>query len=256
MRFFLLWVSLNILGQLTNAKKSTGLLLAGGNSINPAQFWTKDSGSCALPPLLSSDSGHTVDLVSNTLVDCHGRRCNQLTPQNGWEEVVVLVEPRLGHTSAVLDDDLLLLVGGRDSPETTEMVDLAKGKSMISFSVQPGRRFHCSTQLTSDTIVLTGGLGTETIVSEISNLREPEPSLKDLPSLQQGRHAHACGSYEVADSVFLLVTGGTNSLQHLASTEVKKPQRTSQKLCRCLNTPPAPGAMSASFQPPGSFLFF
>ena len=77
-------------------------------------------------------------------------------------------------------------------------------------------------QLTYDTIVLTGGLGTETIVSEISNLREPETSLKDLPSLQQGRHAHACGSYEVADSVFLLVTGGTNSLQHLASTEVKK----------------------------------
>ena len=222
MRFFLLWVSLNILGQLTNAKKSTGLLLAGGNSINPAQFWTKDSGSCALPPLLSSDSGHTVDLVSNTLVDCHGRTCNQLTPQNGWEEVVVLVEPRLGHTSAVLDDDLLLLVGGRDSSETTEMVDLAKGKSMIGFSVQPGRRFHCSTQLTADTIVLTGGLGTQTIVSEISNLREPEPSLRDLPSLQEGRRAHACGSYVVADSVFLLVTGGTNSLQHLASTEVEK----------------------------------
>merc|ERR1712223_2313763 len=196
MRFILLWVSLNILGQLTNAKKSTGLLLAGGNSINPAQFWTKDSGTCALPSLLSTDSGHTVDLVSNTLVDCHGRTCSQLTPLNGWE---VLVEPRLGHTSAVLEDDLLLLVGGRDSPETTELVDLAKGKSMIGFSVQRGRRFHCSTQLTSDTIVLTGGLGTETIVSELSNLREPEPSLRDLPSLQEGRRAHGCGSYEVLE---------------------------------------------------------
>ena len=238
MRFFLLWVSLNYLGQLTNAKKSTGLLLAGGNSINPAQFWTKDSNSsCALPSLLSTESGHTVDLVSNTLVDCHRRTCNKLTPQNGWEEVVVLVEPRLGHTSAVLEDDLLLLVGGRDSPETTELVDLAKGESMIGFSVQPGRRFHCSMQLTSDTIVLTGGLGTETIVSEISSLREPEPSLKDLPSLQQGRHAHACGSYEAADSVFLLVTGGTNSLQHLASTEVEKTSEQFSKTLQVLEYP-------------------
>jgi len=214
------WLALSGFICLVSAKNSTGLLLAGGNSINSAQIWTKDSGSCVLPPLLATESGHTVDSVSGSLVDCHGTTCNQLTPEEGWEEVVRLLEPRLGHTSAVISDDLLLLLGGQDSSDTTELVDVAKGETTASFTLQPGRQFHCSVQLTSDTVVLTGGLGTETLVTEFSNLGQTEPSVKELPGLQDGRRAHACGSFTVADSIFLLVSGGTNSLQHLASTEV------------------------------------
>ena len=217
----ILLVALSGFGFLVSANKPTGLLLAGGNSINSGQIWTKDSGSCALPPLLTSESGHTIDSVSGSLVDCHGTTCNRLTPEEGWEEVVVLLEPRLGHTSAVISDDLLLLVGGKESSDTTELVDIARGESTASFTLQPGRQFHCSVQLTSDTVVLTGGLGTDTSVAEFSSLGESEPSVKELPGLQDGRRAHACGSYTVADSTFMLVSGGTNSLQHLASTEVK-----------------------------------
>merc|ERR1719367_417836 len=216
----LLWVALGGLGCPVNARKSTGLLLAGGNSINSAQIWTKDSGSCALPSLLASESGHTVDLVSSSLVDCHGTTCNRLTPSEGWEEVVRLKEGRLGHTSAIISDDLLLLVGGQESSDTTEIVDVAKGESRASFTLQPGRQFHCSVQLASDTLVLTGGLGTENLVTQFSSLGESEPLVKELPGLQDSRRAHACGSYTVAHSIFVLVTGGTNSLQHLASTEV------------------------------------
>ena len=217
----LLWVALSGFRCLAGAKKSTGLLLAGGNSINSAQLWTTDSGSCALPPLLDTKSGHTVDSVSGSLVDCHGTSCNQLTLDDGWVEVVRLVEQRLGHTSAIISDDLLLLVGGQESSNTTELVDIGRGESKASFTLQPGRQYHCSIQLTSDTVVLTGGSGTETLVTEFSNLGESEPLMKELAGLQDGRRAHACGSYAVGDSTFMLVTGGTNSLQHLASTEVK-----------------------------------
>ena len=221
MTLVLLWAVLSGFGCLVSAKKSTGLFLAGGNSINSAQLWTKDSGSCALPPLQATKSGHTIDSVSGSLVDCHGTTCNWLTPKEGWEEVVILVEQRLGHTSAVTSEDLLLLVGGQGSPNTTELVDIAKGESTASFSLQPGRQFHCSVQLTSDIMVITGGLGTETLVTEFSNLGKTEPLVNELPGLQEGRRAHACGSYTLADSTFMLVTGGTNSFQHLASTEVK-----------------------------------
>ena len=154
------------------------------------------------------------------MIDCHGTTCNRLIPEDVWEELVELIEPRVGHTSAILANDLLLLVGGRESPSTTELVDIAKGKSTASFNLQTGRQFHCSIQLTSDTVVLTGGLSTETLVTEISNLGEAETLVEELPALQEGRRAHACGSYTAADSIFMLVTGGTSSLQHLASTEV------------------------------------
>merc|ERR1719507_2994430 len=104
--------------------------------------------------------------------------------------------------SAVLSDDLLLLLGGQESSDTTELVDIAKGETTASFTLRPGRQFHCSIQLTSDTVVLTGGLSTETLVTEISNLGEAETLVKELPALQEGRRAYACGSYTVADSIF------------------------------------------------------
>ena len=241
---------------LVSAKESSGLLLAGGNSINSAQIWTKDFGSCALPSLHATESGHTIDSISGSLIDCHGTTCNRLIPEDGWEEVVELIEPRVGHTSAILADDLLLLVGGRESPSTTELVDIAKGKSTASFNLQPGRQFHCSIQLTSDTVVLTGGLSTETLVTEISNLGEAETLVKELPALQEGRRAHACGSYTVADSIFMLVTGGTSSLQHLASTEVISiGDINNVEQNRFLNIPAVLGASLGSFHCLGATIF-
>ena len=49
-----------------------------------------------------------------------------------------------------------------------------------------------------DTIVLTGGLATPSLVTELTGLGGQEVTSRDLPSLPTGRWGHACGAYTVA----------------------------------------------------------
>ena len=137
-------------------------------------------------------SGLTVDSSPATSpVSCLESTCSQLTP-SGWESLGATLHPRTSHTTALTTQGLLL-VGGAGSPNTTELMDLETGQSREGWSLEPGRQYHCSIQLSSDLVVLTGGYRTETVVSQHSGLAEGRGEGGKLPSLGTGRQVHACG---------------------------------------------------------------
>jgi hypothetical protein len=177
-------------------------------------------------------SGPTVDTVDGRVLACYDDSCLELTG-SGWEAGPSTLHSRIHHTSAVTAEGLLL-VGGSYSRTTTELLPLDGGSSRQGFPLQPGRRDHCSIQLSADTIVLTGGWDTESLVTEHSGLGTGgEVTTRELPALLTPRWDHACGVYTVGgtqvgrwpflpDSPFqmLIVTGGSDG-QRLAVEAVE-----------------------------------
>jgi hypothetical protein len=142
------------------------------------------------------DYGPTVDTVENRVLACFYDSCQELT-RSGWEAGPSTLHTRTFHTSAVTAEGLLL-VGGSSSPNTTELMPAEGGPAREGFLLQPGRYSHCSIQLSADTIVLTGGLDTESLVTEHSGLGTGgEVTSRELPALLTFRSNHACGVYTV-----------------------------------------------------------
>jgi hypothetical protein len=172
-----------------------------------------------------------VDPVKGRVLACYITSCLELTG-SGWEAGPSTLHTRWAHTSAVTAEGLLL-VGGSSSPTTTELLPAEGGPAPEGFPLQPGRERHCSIQLSADTIVLTGGMNTESLVTEHSGLGTGgEVTTRELPALLTPRDSHACGVYtvggtQVGQGPFLphsafqvmLVTGGWDG-QLLSSTEV------------------------------------
>jgi len=216
----------------------TGLVLVGGFGPGATtELWTPN-GSCILPPLPLEMNNHpTLDLVYGTLVTCYLTTCYSLVnpvdsrrdsnsraviddkSEWGWEAWTDTLHTRAFHTSAFTGEGILL-IGGVWSSETTEVITLEEGHREGSPLV-PGRQYHCSIQLTASRLVVIGGQEAEDQVTEYFNLDSPDQvELNQLPSLITGRFAHACGSYLVANTMMLIVTGGNNGVERLASTEV------------------------------------
>ena len=99
---------------------------------------------------------------------------------------------RGGHTGEVIGDSILL-IGGIDSPTTTELVTVS-GQSVEGFSLNPGRKSHCSVKISFAGIVVIGGSGTWSQVTKYSDI-DRAITTKELPELLTGRHLHACGQY-------------------------------------------------------------
>ena len=99
--------------------------------------------------------------------------CDLLKPDLGWEAgVVSTLQSRRFHTSSQTGQGLLL-IGGDDSPETSELLPWGTNQSIPSVSLPPpGRLRHCSIQISEDVVVLTGGSlpQTSNLVTELSNL--------------------------------------------------------------------------------------
>jgi len=163
--------------------------------------------------------GNTATALGEELVVCYNVTCWQLTEDSGWDVLAVTKESRRYHSAASTSQGLLLL-GGSDSPETTEI--LQDNQSLQGFTLSPGRKNHCSIQVNPSTIILTGGSQTTSTVTEISNLENDEVLSRDLPSLVTGRRNHACGAYTIAPAQqVLLVTGGEDGFfTYLDSTEI------------------------------------
>ena len=102
---------------------------------------------------------------------------------------------RVYHSSAVKDDDRILLIGGSES-RSTEWISVDGSPSQPGpFDVRHGQK-HCTIQLSSDLILVTGGSGTFAFVTSyhLSGNGDETP----LTPMKQGRAQHACGVYQDA----------------------------------------------------------
>jgi len=219
--FLLLFLA--TLTQHGDCQSSVALVVGGWTTANSSEVLSLEQDiSCTLPPLPAEMSGHTVDVVDGKVVACLEYLCYQLV-ETSWVFLGATLFSRAGHTSSVTEQGLLL-VGGWSNPYNlaaynAEVMPGEGGVSNYAFPVPwPGRRDHCSIQVSPSTIVLTGGLDTEALVTEVSGIGGAV-SFKNLSSLITGRWDHTCGIYSVDDTTMLIVTGGGRE-EPLASTEV------------------------------------
>ena len=179
----------------------SGLLVVGGSGASYlAEFWSPEPKEvqCNLQILKRDMSyGPTINLLDGVILACFANSCDQLT-KDGWQTGPSTIKSRRWHTSAVVPQGLLLL-GGFDSPDTTELLTLDGGAGRESFSLIPGRDNHCSVQVDASTVVLIGGKkDARNLATEYSGLvKDDDPTVKQLPQLLVGREGHACGTYQL-----------------------------------------------------------
>lgn len=193
---------------LTRARK--GFLAVGGlESPDSAELWRPppNSWSCSIPPPPRQMLTPSVNLLGGTPLACYMDSCDWLT-ENGWEMGPSTLFNRTYHSSHILGDDRLLLMGGRASPNTSEILQIGE-EAQESFNLSPGRNSHCSIKVSESTIVVTGGWWyPQAQVTQYSGIGEGEVLVRDLPSLITGRLYHACGFYSVGELQTLIVAGG------------------------------------------------
>ena len=181
-----------------------GVLLLGGPGDDGVdrseEFWSPSTPnlSCVLPDLPEEMSwGPTVNVVSGHLVVCHRGACF-IYNDGSWRHLQNMTEDRIWQSSATTSDAVLLLGGyhfssGAGNIVTTELVPV-DGSSAFKgpFEIQHGWD-HCTIQVSEDTLVLTGGRYTTSMVTE----NTMEGNKRNMTNLLQGRAGHACSMYVV-----------------------------------------------------------
>merc|ERR1711962_354143 len=220
----------------------TGLLVVGGHKPEylPGndELWASDLPPCALPTLPRAMWGNTVDVIGDTILACHWDYCDQLT-SSGWQPGPQLTHARHFHASAVTGRGVLL-VGGAISPFTAELLPIendhlvpslennhlvtsVENNNSLVLTLEHEWLHHCTIEVSSSTILLTGGWETETMVLEISNLdgNLEQVRTRRLPDLLTGRDSHASGTYMLGGIQRLIVAGGSDTNgDDLRTTEV------------------------------------
>ena len=136
----------------------------------------------------------TVNLVSGHLVACFLVSCEIYNGGGEWQHLADTSSARVHHTSAVKDDRILLIGGQVD--HSTEWISVDGSPSQPGpFSVRHGSR-HCTAQLSSDLILLTGGYDTYDRVTSYQMTGNGDET--PLTPMNQGRYLHACGVYQDA----------------------------------------------------------
>ena len=183
------------------SRSSPGILVIGGYSSSGGQsveFWTSanpEEGSCELsdyPRQISE--GPTANLVSGQLVACFQDSC-EIYNNGQWDQLTETRSDRQEHSSAV-KENRILLIGGSYS-RSTEWISLDGSPSQAGpFEVRHGH-LHCTIQLSADLIVVTGGVDTESYVTEYQ-LTGNNSNETPLTPMRQARYRHACGVYQGA----------------------------------------------------------
>jgi len=223
-QLFFLLIPICSVSVVSTARSSPGILVIGGESSSASQsveFWSPanpEEGSCELSdyPRKAID-GPTANLVSGQLVACYEYSC-EIYNNGQWDQLTETWSYRWYHSSAVKEDRILLI--GGDSSRSTEWISADGSPSEAGpFDVRHGH-FHCTMQLSADLIVVTGGDGTESYVTEYQ-LTGNNSNETPLTPMRQGRYGHACGAYQgAAGQQVLFVTGGRSGSGFLSSTEV------------------------------------
>ena len=142
------------------------------------------------------DYDPTANLVSGQLVACMDDSCEIYNGGGEWTHLVNTSSTRTSHSSAVKDDDDRILLIGGQFVRSTEWISVDGSPSQPGpFDVRHGSQ-HCTIQLSSDLIVVTGGATTYDFVTSyhLSGNGDETP----LTPLKQGRYQHACGVYQDA----------------------------------------------------------
>ena len=185
-----------------------GLLVLGGDNRDAwksVEYWSPEV-TCSLPSLRRvMDYSPSVNFLQDTIVVCYDDSCDKLE-EGAWVKMADTRHTRRGHTSEVISGKILL-IGGIDSPATTELVTV-DDQSVEGFSLDPERINHCSLKISDKTVVLIGGYdtqsnsgtrGTESKVTEYSGIPVDVTS-RELPDLLTGRFEHACGQYMAGET--------------------------------------------------------
>merc|ERR1711953_1404553 len=146
------------------------------------------------------------------------RSCRRLESDGTLRPLeLTLVDDRFSHLCWGLSSGEVLLIGGLDSGNTTELVSADRSSSSKHFDLAFDHYQTCGIDL-GDRYVVVGGLGGqgEDKVSQYSLTGE----MTYLPGkLNTGRYGHSCSQYKKDRVTILLVTGGLSG-EYLSSTEI------------------------------------
>ena len=137
----------------------------------------------------------TANFVAGQLVACYENSCEKYNADDkSWTKIADTRSRRIYHSSAQ-HEDRILLIGGRDS-SSTEWISTDGGEPQAGpWSVRHRER-HCTIQVSSDLIVVTGGRYTYDYVTEYQLTGDATETV--MTSLITGRAGHACGVYREA----------------------------------------------------------
>ena len=142
------------------------------------------------------NGGPTANFVAGQLVVCYKDSCEKYNHNDdSWTKIADTRSRRRFHSSAQ-HEDRILLIGGEHSRGSTEWISTDGGESQIGpFVVRHGAD-HCTIQVSSDLIVVTGGAFTDDYVTEYQLTSDATETV--MTSLINGRRDHACGVYREA----------------------------------------------------------
>ena len=207
-------------------------MIAGGHSDNvqvnrSVTLWAPQRKQCSLPSLPPSTPpvwydwmDHTIDwvekygkLVACTCLGSDNNQCICVQFKSGnWTHLGNMTHERFYHTSAVIGNHVLLVGGASsaigDPQNSTEYMSIENGTSIEGPPMVHARLAHCSIQVDSSTIILTGGqTGTDgSTVDSVVQYSElgvdKQPTTTELSPMKKARTGHACGEFKRSKGVW------------------------------------------------------
>ena len=178
----------------TTVKNREGLFIVGDlETDHPPELWSPDH-SCQLGQLGNQAmNSFTLNTVNKVVIKCHNDKCERLDETGSWTLLTNTLVNRKYHTSAVYESEILL-IGGTSDPTSTEWIPLDGSQARSGFQINTGREKHCSIQPSSNVVILTGGTGPGSLVTQFVLPDGTSPTA--LPQLNVAREIHACGAYD------------------------------------------------------------
>ena len=151
--------------------------------------------------------GPTANFVAGQLIACFSYSCEKYNNEcNGWTRMVETRRTRKDHSSAQTKDKILLM-GGRSASQTTEWIPMDamnhQGQQGPFYIYYIGNQ-HCTIQVSSDLILVTGGFGNYDQVTKYQLTGNASRTV--MTPLNVGRFEHACGVYWDADGQRVIIS--------------------------------------------------
>ena len=137
----------------------------------------------------------TANMVYGRVVTCYLESC-EIYQDGSWLHLQKTRSPRLCHSSAATDE-AIFLIGGLFS-NSTEWVPIDGSPARPGPFVVRHSESHCTIQLSSDVVVVTGGK--DIIHGYVTEYHLGSGRETPLNEMRQPRYAHACGVYQDASS--------------------------------------------------------